>query len=182
MELRLPLIEKDGSIRISLSTLYALLRRGLAKLDGPYLVLDPRAVEILSKSLSQEDLVPEAEFCPPGEPQPLDLDPDDVLAQACSDVYRYFPGDETSRCAACAVKVYATIGDQWLVTEEQLVKLLELAKEFNTPLEWSKGNIVYTTCPPDYRDAKDYPPGSYVEGLKLLRKVAEKILTILCKE
>ncbi len=175
---RIEVVDESGNLRVPLALLYALLRRG-ARLCGRSLEVDPSAVQQLASGLSPEDMVPEVEFCPSGEPQPIDLDPDDVLSQVCTDVYRYFPGDESSRCAACAIKVYSTLGETWLVSEEQLIKILEVAREENLPIEWNRGNVVYTTCPPDYRDAQNYPPGSYREGLEKLRKAARRLLEVL---
>jgi len=174
----LEIIDENGNLKVPLALLYALLRRG-AKMKGRYLEVEPSKLMELSTGVSPEEMVPEVLFCPSGEPQPIDVDPDDVLAQVCTDVYRYFPGDETSKCAACAVKVYSTLGDTWFVDEEGLMKILEIAREENLPIEWSKGNVVYTTCPPDYRDAVGYPPGSYREGLERLRKALRKLLGVV---
>lgn len=177
MSLRIEVVDDVGNLKIPLPILYALLRRGVAKLSGRYLELDPSGLALIkSGAITEEDLVPEVEFCPSGEPQPIDVDPSDPLAEVCADVYRYFPGDETSRCAACAIKVYSALGEMWLVSEQELVKILEIAKKHGLPIEWNRGNVVYTTCPPDYRDAQHYPPGAYRQGLERLRKAVEELL------
>jgi len=177
MSLRIEVVDDVGNLKVPLPILYALLRRGAAKLSGRYLEITSEGIELLrNRSITEEDMVPEVEFCPSGEPQPLDVDPDDPLAEVCADVYRYFPGDESSRCAACAIKVYSALGETWLVSEKELVKILEVAKKYGLPIEWNRGNVVYTTCPPDYRDAQHYPPGSYREGLEKLRQAARELL------
>ncbi len=180
MGFKIEALDENGNLRIPVALLYALLRRGAAKLSGRFLEIeDPKALQEAASSLGPDDLVPEVEFCPSGEPQPIDLDPDDVLSRVCSDVYRYFPGDESSKCAACAIKVYSSLGEVWLVDEGQLVEILRIAKEENLPIEWNRGNVVYTTCPPDYRDAQHYPPGSYREGLERLRRAAQRLEKVL---
>lgn len=171
-------VDENGNLKIPVALLYALLRRG-AKLSGRRLEVDPTRLLELSSGVPPEEMIPEVLFCPSGEPQPIDVDPEDVLGQVCADVYRYFPGDETSRCAACAVKVYSSLGETWLVDEGSLIKILELARDENLPIEWSRGNVVYTTCPPDYRDAVHYPPGSYREGLEKLRRALRKLVGVV---
>lgn len=174
--MELEIVDENGGLKIPVTLLYLILKAECGKLSGRKLVItDPTKLVSLQHS---SETVPEVEFCPSGEPQPL-YDVDDLLAQACTEVYRYFPGDETSRCAACAVKVYSTLGEVWLVSEEQLVKLLEIARKYDLPIEWSKGNVVYTTCPPDYRDALGWEPGSYVKGLERLREAAKDIAEAL---
>lgn len=176
MWMEIEILGEDGELRVPITLLYVVLREGCGRLVGRKLVVTD--VEKLVGLQSVSETIPEVEFCPSGEPQPL-YDVDEVLAQVCTEVYRYFPGDEGSRCAACAVKVYSILGDMWLVNEDQLVKLLEIAKRYGLPIEWSKGNIVYTTCPPDYRDALSWEPGSYVKGLEKLRIAAKDIAEVL---
>ena len=159
---RFRIVDGEGNLLIPPSLLYTLLKHG-ARFEGPYLL-----VEELPKRLEE---VPTVRFCPSTEIVPIDTD-DPVLSSVCYDLYRYFE----DRCAACAVKVYSVLGETWLCSEEVLIRLLDVARRYGLPVEWSRGNIVFTTCPEDYsRASRELRPGDYVKGLELLRRACEEV-------
>ena len=163
---RYRIVDDSGNLMIPPSLLYTLLKHG-AKLEGPYIL-----VNVIPQNVSE---VPTVRFCPSGEVQPLEVD-DPVLLGVCYELYRYFE----DRCAACAVKVYSVLGRMWMYPEDIVIKLLEVAKKYNLPIEWSRGNIVFTTCPEDYTQAREMlKPGDYVKGLELLRRACTEIGRII---
>ncbi len=169
--MEIEILNERGDLVVPLTLVYALLRRGLAKLSGrKMIILDPQAAA--SIKLDPDDIVPEIGFCPAGEPEIIDIE-DEVLNEVCMELYKYFE----DRCAACAIKVYSTVGETWLVDEKTLIEILRVAKELYLPIEWSRGNIVYTTCPEDYNRAREeLKPGDYVKGIEKLREAARLIV------
>jgi len=159
---RFRIVDDKGNLLIPPSLLYTLLKHG-ARLEGPFIV-----VEKLPGAMEE---VPTVRFCPSTEIRPIDTD-DPVLRSVCYDLYRYFE----DRCAACAVKVYSVLGSTWLYSEDVVTKLLDVARKYGLPVEWSRGNIVFTTCPEDYSEAyRRLRPGDYVKGLELLRRACLEI-------
>ena len=169
--MEIEILNERGDLVVPLTLVYALLRRGLAKLSGrKMIILDPQAAA--SIKLDPDDIVPEIGFCPAGEPEIIEIE-DEVLNEVCMELYKYFE----DRCAACAIKVYSTVGETWLVDEKTLIEILRVAKELYLPIEWSRGNIVYTTCPEDYNRAREeLKPGDYVKGIEKLREAARLIV------
>ncbi len=172
MSIEIEIIGEDGSLKIPLSLLYALLRRNLIELRDRKALISREAMNM---ELSLSDIVPEVGFCPSGEPEPIEVE-DEILSSICTELYKYFE----DRCAACAIKVFSTLGNQWLVDPETIITILDIAKEYHLPVEWSRGNIVLTTCPEDYDKAyKTLKPGAYIDGLKRLREAVMKLSKIL---
>jgi len=172
-ESRIEFIDSNGNIKYPLSLLYVLLKSGIAYIDGRHIVIKSDLSNIDSIWLRYKGIVPEVNFCPSGSPEVLDVN--DILKDICIEVYKYFE----DRCAACAIKVYSILGETWFIGEEKLLKILDIAIEYQFPIEWSKGNIVLTTCPEDYETAKNMlRPGDYIKGLERLRKALQKLLQV----
>ncbi|MEM0006461.1 MAG: hypothetical protein QW406_06320 [Ignisphaera sp.] len=169
--MEIEIVDSGGRLSIPISLIYALLRRGYAKLKGRYMVIAQECVSLFTDiKLGLNDIVPEVGFCPSEEPSIIDVD--DVLKDVCLEVYRYFE----DRCAACVIKVYSVVEEMWLIDEETLVELFNIARDHRLPLEWSTGSIVLTTCPENYGEAyRELKPGDYIKGLEKLRKALTKL-------
>lgn len=165
----------NGDLRISLTLLYLLLRRG-ALLRGPFLYLDIQQTDIekfFNDVLSSESPgIPTVDFCPHDEPIRIH-DVDDILGQLCLEVYRYF----NDRCVACVMKVYSVLSENWLVSEELLIKIFEKIIKYGLSAEFNNGSIVVTTCPTNYEDASKLLPGTYVDGINMLKNFIKDILS-----
>ncbi len=174
MEFRIEVLE-GGELKVSLTLLYLLLRRG-GLLRGPYLHVKTESAsieELINDVLTHKDVdVPSVNFCPSDEPVRL-YGIDDVLGELCSEVYTYF----NDRCAACVIKVFSVLSESWLVSEEFLVKLFQHAIKHGLPAEFFNGNIILTTCPANYEDASKLPPGSYLNGINVLKRFAVDFLS-----
>ncbi len=157
-------MDSNNNLAIPISLIYMLLRSGIAKLRGRSLVVS-EDISTAKLRLEASDIIPEVKFCP--EEMPSIIDVDDVLKNMCVMVYKYFE----DRCAACAIKVFSILGNEWLVDERALVKLFEIARDFNLPLQWSMGCIILTTCPEDYGEVREQlKPGDYIKGLDRIRR------------
>ncbi|MEM0505573.1 MAG: hypothetical protein QXH57_05140 [Sulfolobales archaeon] len=165
----------NGDLTINLTLLYILLRKG-ALLRGPFLYLDVQPTDIeklLNEVLnSSGPKIPTVNFCPHDEPIRI-YDVDDVLGQLCLEVYRYF----NDRCLACAIKVYSILSENWLVSEELLIKIFEKIIKYELPAEFNNGSIVVTTCPTNYEDASKLIPGAYVDGINMLKNFIREVLS-----
>lgn len=165
------IIDENGDLVLPISALYALLRRKLCSLRGRYLVARGGPCIPSMLSLDEGDRVPEVSFCPAGEPDIVTYG--GVLGRVCIEVYKYFE----DRCAACAVKVFSILGEEWLIDEDTLIELLSTARDYSLPVEWSKGCIVLTTCPEDYSVAKEQlKTGDYIKGLQRLEEAITKFV------
>ena len=165
------IIDENGDLVLPISAVYALLRRRQCSLRGRYLVAQEGPCMLSVLSLDEGDIVPEVRFCPAGEPKVITYG--GVLGRVCIEVYKYFE----DRCAACAIKVFSILGEEWLIDEGTLVELLRTAKDHNLPIEWSKGCIVLTSCPEDYSIAKEQlKTGDYLKGLQRLEEAITKFI------
>ncbi len=169
-EFRIELIDSNGDLRYPLTLLYILMKHGIAHIDGRYIIMKSTPDYIGNIEVEHKEIVPEVGFCPSGSPEVLDVD--NIFRDICIEVYKYFE----DRCAACAIKVYSILGEMWLVSEEELLKILDIAIEHHLPIEWFRGNIVITTCPESFEDAKMLKPGDYIKGLEKLRNALQKFL------
>lgn len=169
--MEIEVIDPNGNLSVPLSLIYILLRYGHAKLKGRYVIVTQEYAHLLADlKLRPDDAVPEVRFCPSDEPKAVDVN--DVFKDFCVKVYKYF-GD---RCAACVIKVYSVVEDMWLVDEEKLVRIFDIAKDHQLPLEWSTGSIILTTCPENYDEAyRKLRPGDYVKGLEKLKKALAEL-------
>lgn len=168
VSLRIRVIDSDGRALQRLTLIYAILRRRIGYLEGPYLVVRAVSVSIDDIAFTEDDYIPEVTFCPSDEPEELD---GEELREVCIEVYKYFSG----KCAACAIKVYSIVAEEWLVSEGDLIKVFEVSKKYGLPLEFSYGNLILTTCPESYELARNLPPGSYVRGVEKLREAVNDL-------
>ncbi|MEM2444716.1 MAG: hypothetical protein QW596_02300 [Sulfolobales archaeon] len=173
MEFKLRILE-DGELKISLTLFYILLKNG-ASLRGPYLYIGGRETNLnhIVNELSRvKDFeIPSINFCPSDEPVRIH-NIDEVLGDLCTEIYRYF----NDRCSACVIKVYSLISESWLINENDLIRLFEVIASYHLPTQFINGCIVITTCPANYEDANKLLPGTYLQGINLLRCLANDFL------
>jgi len=130
---KIKVLDEYGELLITLGQLYAALKNG-AKLEGHYMVFEGELVE---------EEVPEVEFCPSNEDiKFIVTSNEDPLSRICSETYKYF----RDRCAACAIKVFSVLLNDWVINEDELLKIFEVSKKWDLKLEWRNGSIVLTRC------------------------------------
>lgn len=127
------ILSEDGELLISLGQLYAALKRG-AKFKKQYMIIEGELIE---------EEVPEVDFCPSEEDiKNIIINNNDPLSNVCSEVYRYYH----DKCAACAIKAFSILLNDWIIDERKLLKIFEVAKSWDLKLEWKNGSIVLTKC------------------------------------
>jgi hypothetical protein len=160
----------DGELTIDLTLFYLLLKVG-GVLRGQYIYVESggKSVDELLSVVRglKTSKVPTVGFCPAEEPKRLECV--DALKNFCLELYEYLGG----RCVACVIKVYSLIYDEWLVSEERLMKIFELSIKFNLPLYFNNGSIVITTCPSTYEEVVKLPTNAYVDGLRILMEMVK---------
>jgi len=143
---KIKILSEDGELLISLGQLYAALRRG-AKFEKHYIIFEGELIE---------EEVPEVDFCPSGEDvKNIVISDNDPLSNICSEIYRYYH----DTCAACAIKAFSILLNDWIIDEKKLLKIFEVAKSQNLKLEWRNGSIVLTKC-----------ESSWTRALNVIRK------------
>jgi len=148
---KIKILSEDGELLISLGQLYAALRRG-ARFEKHYMIFEEELIE---------EEVPEVDFCPSDEDvRNIIINSNDPLSNICSEVYRYYH----DKCAACAIKAFSILLNDWIIDEKKLLKIFEVAKSQDLKLEWKNGSIVLTKC-----------VNSWIEALSIIRKAIIKL-------